>query len=662
MKNIIIASLLVLLCGVAEARTASLAPNMSGSLSPSTAKQADNMTVDGVALGDKVWGVENGGTGSNINSVNQHPFPISSVASTIASVSNIAGTSRIIAGNPNVYSFATGTTGNYTVDSSFCNYSGGVPAVSSTGYLYGMVPSFGQSLGTYTIDCIVEASQMDLRIVANLYGSLEVLVDGVSIMNIQQNSDVTAQAGGNSTITLAASSSAVDGYYNRGYIYIVSGTGAGQRARVVSYNGSTKVATITQIAPTSSGTWTVNPDNTSHYAFSPSDNTYFNALQSTPYYPTLTFTGEIRPHLVTIISRQAFYLKEIAVDSYGVVKKPAVTPKQTAVIVADSFGAVIGGTTSAAGYGANSYLWPYQFCKNFGYNCQVQAVGGTGIIAEGGFMSFPQRTTPPVNSWNVGIGGATGGSFLLTQSGTSTSAIAWNASAADVQTALNAAFGANQWKVWLANGPYTPYKFIAENVGTATSSTSTLTIDGTSLTGTSIGTNFIVGTSQYVGDIAPIVPKDRSGNALPFTIVVQSSVNDISSYTTLQAAASAYYTALHVAFPTATIIATGIPMEKGPMSDVNVAHAIAAQQAIIAAATDSIPKINGAIALLPTYDSTTGVGYLNGTTNVATAAGAAGVNTDIMVGSDGVHPTFWGGVLLSTVFTEAYASLVRNTP
>lgn len=650
MKKLLITAIILLFSSQADAQVQRLS-------------KADNLTVGGVALGDKVWGVENGGTGSNISSVNQKPFPLSTAASTIASVSNIAGTSRVISGNPNVYSFVSGTANNYTVDSSFCNFSGGVAAASNTGYMYGMIPSFGQSLGTYTVDCIVEASQMDLRIRPNLYGSLEILVDGVSIMNIQQNVDVTAQAGGNSTITLASSSSAIDGYYNRGYIYIVSGAGEGQRARVVSYNGSTKVATITQIAPTSSETWTVNPDNTSHYAFSPSDNTYFNAGQSITYYPTLTFTGEIRPHLVTIISRQAFYLKEIAVDSYGVVKKPAVTPKQTAVIVADSFGAVIGGAYSSAGYGANSYLWPYLFCKNFGYNCQVQAIGGTGIIAEGGgLMSFPQRTTPPANSWNVGIGGATGGSFLLTQSGTSTSAIAWNASAADVQTALNAAFGANQWKVWLSNGSYSPYKFIVENIGTYTSSTSDLTIDGTLLTGTTTGINFTVGTSRYVGDIVPIVPRDKSGKALPFTIVVQSSVNDIPYYATLQAAASDYYTALHRAFPTATIIATGIPMEKGPMSDANVAHAIAAQQAIIAAATDSIPKINGAIALLPTYDSTTGVGYLNGTTNVATAAGAAGVNTDIMVGSDGVHPTFWGGVLLSTVFTEAYASLVRNTP
>lgn len=51
MKKIIIALFLISLCGNAHARTASLAPNMSGSLSPSTARIADNMTVDGIALG-----------------------------------------------------------------------------------------------------------------------------------------------------------------------------------------------------------------------------------------------------------------------------------------------------------------------------------------------------------------------------------------------------------------------------------------------------------------------------------------------------------------------------------------------------------------------------------------------------------------------------------
>lgn len=69
----------------------------------------------------------------------------------------------------------------------------------------------------------------------------------------------TAQAGGASTITLAAGASAVDDQYNGLIVCILGGTGEGQCAPVADYVGSTKVATIT-------GAWTTQPDNTSVYA------------------------------------------------------------------------------------------------------------------------------------------------------------------------------------------------------------------------------------------------------------------------------------------------------------------------------------------------------------------------------------------------------------
>jgi hypothetical protein len=66
----------------------------------------------------------------------------------------------------------------------------------------------------------------------------------------------TAQAGAAGTITLDASASAVDSFYNGAMAYIVSGTGAGQARAVTGYVGSTKVATV-------SPTWVTNPDSTS---------------------------------------------------------------------------------------------------------------------------------------------------------------------------------------------------------------------------------------------------------------------------------------------------------------------------------------------------------------------------------------------------------------
>lgn len=68
----------------------------------------------------------------------------------------------------------------------------------------------------------------------------------------------TAQAGGASSITLAAGASATDNIYNYQRIDITDGTGIGQSAIITDYVGSTKVATVDYA-------WNVTPDNTSVY-------------------------------------------------------------------------------------------------------------------------------------------------------------------------------------------------------------------------------------------------------------------------------------------------------------------------------------------------------------------------------------------------------------
>lgn len=70
----------------------------------------------------------------------------------------------------------------------------------------------------------------------------------------------TAQAGGTSTITLAAAgTSAVDGAYVGMPIRITGGTGSGQSSMIVAYNGTTKVATVLSA-------WTTPPSGTSTYS------------------------------------------------------------------------------------------------------------------------------------------------------------------------------------------------------------------------------------------------------------------------------------------------------------------------------------------------------------------------------------------------------------
>lgn len=71
-------------------------------------------------------------------------------------------------------------------------------------------------------------------------------------------SDGTAQAGGVNNITLAAGESSQDDLYWQAYIAIVAGTGAGQGHHCISYDGTTKVATMDD-------DWTITPDATSEY-------------------------------------------------------------------------------------------------------------------------------------------------------------------------------------------------------------------------------------------------------------------------------------------------------------------------------------------------------------------------------------------------------------
>lgn len=69
----------------------------------------------------------------------------------------------------------------------------------------------------------------------------------------------TAQAGGASTITLASGASSVNDTYNGCSVTITSGLGSGQTRLIISYVGSTRVATVDTA-------WSTNPDNTSVYS------------------------------------------------------------------------------------------------------------------------------------------------------------------------------------------------------------------------------------------------------------------------------------------------------------------------------------------------------------------------------------------------------------
>lgn len=71
-----------------------------------------------------------------------------------------------------------------------------------------------------------------------------------------------AQAGAGGTVTLDASASATDDFYNGCTVRIVGGTGVGQTRLISDYVGSTKVASVVP-------NWATNPDNTSIFHVQP---------------------------------------------------------------------------------------------------------------------------------------------------------------------------------------------------------------------------------------------------------------------------------------------------------------------------------------------------------------------------------------------------------
>lgn len=82
------------------------------------------------------------------------------------------------------------------------------------------------------------------------------------VLTITPEHTGTATAGASSTITLEGTASASNSAYTSNMtITITSGTGSGQVKTVSSYNGTTKVLTV-------SGTWSVTPDATSVYTIS----------------------------------------------------------------------------------------------------------------------------------------------------------------------------------------------------------------------------------------------------------------------------------------------------------------------------------------------------------------------------------------------------------
>lgn len=118
--------------------------------------------------------------------------------------------------------------------------------------------------------------------VATVDRTWNVTPDATTTFNILASTSIgtfsdqgVATAGGNTSITLAATASATSNLYIGSVVTILSGTGSGQTREITAYNGTSKAATV-------DSAWGVNPDATSAYAVIPTAGADITLPPTTP--------------------------------------------------------------------------------------------------------------------------------------------------------------------------------------------------------------------------------------------------------------------------------------------------------------------------------------------------------------------------------------------
>src|SRR3984957_9472376 len=317
----------------------------------------------------------------------------------------------------------------------------------------------------------------------------------------------TAQGGSASGMTLASTSSGVSGYYNEYYVRITGGTGVLNEVRqITSYSGSTFVATV-------SSPWTTAPDSTTQYVIQ--DGTQPFVLDAS--------TGSIRYlHLAwkqagqrKITIEQGIFADAASDGTIAPAPPWSTTPL---LVVGDSFWEGDAGPI-------NVPRLTDTFAQSMGWLPTNLAQGGTGYInryQSGNRLNFQDRIAPPKEAWRV-MNTATGGTYSIsvTLNGvtSTTAALPYNSSQTSVETALNALanVAAVSGYFYVARGDYaTPRIYVGHGIGGAA-----IAFNNTWLGG---GTVSVVG--NYIGDVAPNVPLDATGQALPFYLLVPGSGND----------------------------------------------------------------------------------------------------------------------------------------
>jgi hypothetical protein len=446
----------------------------------------------------------------------------------------------------------------------------------------------------------------------------------------------TAQGGSASGITLAASSATVSGYYNEYYVRIAGGTGLLNEVRqIVSYDGTSRIASV-------ASPWTTMPDDTTLYVLQDGTQPFvLDGSTRSIKYIHLSWKQSGRRKITV---EQGIFAGVAADGAIAAAPSWSATPL---LVVGDSFW---DGTAGPI----NTPRLIDTFALGMGWLPTNLGQGGTGYLSvSADRLNFQDRIAPPSEAWRV-LRTATAGTFTIkvTIGGvTSTSApLAFNAGIEDALNALPNISGTGA-SFNVARGDFsTPLIVVGHGMPGAT-----LSFDNSGL---SAGAMTILG--PYTGDVAPNVPTDSNGNALPFYLLVPGSGND-TSFSNAQIQAAATYVAQQIAirFPTATAIFTGI------FGDCNAGTSIIGQSdisrnAAIAAAAAYLPMIGGKVAFIDTYaNGLGGPKIINGLGTVADPQ--PGTNSNLKSITVPGHPTGPGAQFMSDWLVAQVKALIGTT-
>ena len=281
-------------------------------------------------------------------------------------------------------------------------------------------------------------------------------------------------------------------------------------------------------------------------------------------------------------------------------------------------------------------------------------------ILPGDYATMAQNVTGvyragAVNGYNPGnaevqqiavTGTPTGGTFTLTFGAQTTSAIAYNATAATVQTALQALSSIGSGNILVTGGPLPGTALTATFAGTMALAPESLITATGSLTG---GTSPAVAVTRVTAGLAP-----SSGNARTISVCPLTSTGAAVS-PTIAAAVQAYLAALReVNFLVFTIAPT--------FTTVNVAYSVhvlagytgsAVTTAVNAALTALLSPANwgGGLASPPTWDTSQATVRINQVIAAIMAVPGVGYATSVTLNGSAADVTLTGTAPLPTVGT-----------